>query len=55
MDRRASTAETVCETGLRRIAEATARAGLSKGLPASSGLPGVGRSCERERSIHRGG
>lgn len=29
MDRRASTAETVCETGLRRIAEATERAGLS--------------------------
>ena len=29
MDRRASTAETVCESGLRRIAEATERAGLS--------------------------
>ena len=29
MDRRASTAETVCETGRRRIADATERAGLS--------------------------
>ena len=52
MDRRASTAETVCETGLRRIADATERAGLSDVAEEASRLRACGLGCAAARRRH---